>query len=183
MSEFEQNQTPLDDADLDAARQAAPAEPDPAAVPDDPVSVMQAERDEMQAKYLRALADMQNYARRAQQNVADARQQQVMDVARAMLTVLDHFDNALNLDPQTATAESVLRGVQMVRDELHATLERFGVRRIDARRGEEFDPNRHEALMHEPVEGLEPNHVATQYQPGYLIGDKTLRPAKVSVSQ
>lgn len=150
---------------------------------DDELTALRRERDDFESKYLRAAADLQNYARRSQQNVADARDQQLMDVARALLTVLDHFDLAMQVDPEKSSAKDVLAGVQMVRDELMSTLERFGIKRIDAGRGDEFDPNRHEAVLRQAVDDLESNHVAEQFQPGYAIGDRTLRPAKVAITE
>ena len=73
--------------------------------------------------------------------------------------------------------------MRIVRDQLMSALEGFGVSRIDARPGEQFDPNRHEAMMRQAVEGLEPDRVAAQLQPGYMLDEKTLRPAKVSVTE
>lgn len=151
--------------------------------PQDPMTALQRERDDFESKFLRASADLQNYIRRSHQNVADAREQQVLEVARTMVTILDHFDHAMEVDTQASDAAAVLKGVQIVRDEFLAALERFGVRRLDAQRGDEFDPNRHEAVMREALDGIEPNHVANQYQPGYTLGDKTLRPAKVSITE
>lgn len=152
----------------------------PTAAPETPVCERCAE---MESKYLRAAADLQNYAKRTRQNIADARQQQLMDVARALVTVLDHFDHALEVDPDSTSADALLKGVRIVRDELLGSLERFGVKRFEAKQGEQFDPNRHEAMMRQAVEGLEPDCVAAQLQPGYMLEEKTLRPAKVSVTE
>ena len=138
---------------------------------------------EMESKYLRAVADLQNYAKRTRQNIADARQQQLMDVARALVIVLDHFDHALEADPDRTSTDALLKGVRIVRDELLGSLEKFGVKRYEAKQGDQFDPNRHEAMMRQAVEGLEPDRVAAQLQPGYMLEEKTLRPAKVSVTE
>jgi len=149
----------------------------------DPLSQAEKERDEVQDRLLRVTADYQNFVRRSRQNITDARDQQLIDVARSLITVLDHFDRALEIDPEAVTAASVLEGVQMVRDELLKALERFGVRRMNVGRGDEFDPNQHEALMRQPVEDLDSNHIAAQLQPGYTLGDKTVRPAQVTVAE
>lgn len=146
------------------------------------IAALQSQRDELQSKLLRSMADYQNYARRAQQNVAEAKQQQLMDVAKALVQVMDHFDRALEVDPQKTSTEALLKGVEMVRDELVKTLEKFGITRIEAKTGDEFDPQRHEALMRQPAEGVASNHVAAQFQPGYALGELTVRPAKVSVT-
>ncbi len=151
--------------------------------PADPMETLRRERDDFESKYLRSAADLQNYMRRSHQNLADAREQQVMEIVRALLAILDHFDHALGVDTETSDADAVLQGVQIVRDEFLSTLERFGVQRIEAKRGDAFDPNRHEAVMREAVEGLESDHVANQNQPGYVLGEQTLRPAKVSITQ
>lgn len=142
-----------------------------------------AENADLQGKLLRAAADYQNYVRRSQQNVVAAREQQTMELARELITVLDHFDNALSIDVEKATAKSVMEGLFIVRDELLKTLERHGVQRMTADKGDEFDPNRHEALMRTKAEGIDTNHVVSQLQPGYTINEKTLRPVKVSVAE
>ncbi len=138
---------------------------------------------DLESKLLRAHADYQNVIRRSHQEVANAREHQLMDVAKDLLTVLDHFDHAVAIDPQNSSAQDVLDGVLIVRDELMRTLERFGIQRLTVEPGDEFDPNRHEAMMRQPSDDLDSNQVVMQLQPGYLINDKTLRPAKVSVAE
>ena len=149
----------------------------------DPQTDLETEMAQLNERLLRVSADYQNYVRRSQQNVTDARDQQLMQVARALVTVLDHFDRALEVDLETASAESVLDGMKIVRNELLATLDRFGVQRLEVHPGDAFDPTRHEALMRQPAEGIESSHVVAQLQPGYMLGDKTLRAAQVSVAE
>lgn len=145
---------------------------------------LQAERDDLESKLLRVSADYQNFARRAQQNVESAVQQKVMDVARGLVVVMDHFDRALEGQGQgQGESASVLQGVTMVHDELLATLKRFGVERIDVEPGTEFDPNKHEALMRQPSNEIESNHITMQMQPGYVLGEKVIRPAQVGVAE
>ena len=143
---------------------------------------LQSERDELESRLLRVSADYQNFAKRAQQNVDAAVQQKLVDIARGLVTVMDHFDRALDVEPQGQTA-GLLQGVTMVRDELLSTLNRFGIQRVDVNAGDEFDPNRHEALMRQPSEEFESNHVTMQMQPGYVLGDKIIRPAQVGVAE
>ena len=167
---------------LDAGA-AATAREDSDTNENDPITMLERSCAEMEAKYLRAAADLQNYVRRTQQNVADARQQQLMDVAKSLVLVLDHFDHALEVDPASTSPDALLAGVQIVRDELLGALERFGVKRLEVKQGDEFDPHRHEALMRQAVEGLGPDRIAVQFKPGYTLEDKTLRPAQVSVTE
>ena len=150
---------------------------------DDAAAVLQRERNEFESKYLRTMADYQNLARRAQQNEVVAREQAIMQMARQLVTVLDHFDHALVVDPEKTAAGDVLKGVVIVRDELLRALQQFGVSRLDVQPGEPFDPNRHEAMMRQPHDEMETDQVIMQLQPGYVLAGKTLRPAKVSVAE
>ena len=84
---------------------------------------------------------------------------------------------------ENIAGQSLLEGVQIVRDELLRTLEQFGVVRLEVNVGDVFDPNRHEALMCQAGEGVEANHVVAQLQPGYILNEKTLRPAQVSIAE
>lgn len=143
---------------------------------------LQGERDEMESKLLRVSADYQNFARRAQQNVDAAVEQKLLDIARELVTVMDHFDRALE-GQNKGEAAGVLQGVIMVHDELLSTLNRFGIERLDVEPGTEFDPNRHEALMRQTSDDVEPNHVTMQMQPGYVLGNKVIRPAQVGVAE
>jgi len=138
---------------------------------------------ELEAKLLRAAADYQNFVRRSHQNVSAARDQQVGDMAKDLLPVLDHFDIALAVDTEKTSAKSLLEGLIMVRDELTRTLGKYGIERITATPGEEFDPTRHEAMMRQKAQGIATNHVVMQLQPGYVLRERTLRPAKVSVAE
>jgi molecular chaperone GrpE len=154
---------------------------------DSALEILQRQRDDFESRLLRVTADYQNYVRRAGQHSMAAAEQKLIDVARALVTVLDHFDHALEVDPEKTSPQAMVDGMRIVHNELMQTLERFGIKRFDAAVGEEFNPNQHEALMRQSVEGIAPDHVTAQFQPGYAIssasGDRTLRPAKVAVAQ
>lgn len=154
-----------------------------AATPGDELSAVKEELEQTQQRLLRVSADYQNYIRRANSNIEAARQEQLMDVAKSLLVVLDHFDRALEVDPAVTDTVSLLKGVQIVRDELLASLERFAIRKQRITSGDEFVPGRHEAVMQQQVPQMEAGRVAAVLQTGYELGDIVLRPAKVSVSQ
>jgi molecular chaperone GrpE len=194
--------TPMDDAPEAAPAQGAgadpedvsseqlagqmPAEPSEDDVPQTPeqrMAALEVEREEVHQRLLRVSADYQNYVRRAGQNIQSARAEQLMDMARSLVVVLDHFDRALEIDPQSTSVQSLFDGMQIVRDELLRVLERFGVARLNVRPGDPFDPSLHEALMRQPTDEVPPGHVATQLQPGYVLGDKPVRAAQVTVAQ
>lgn len=143
---------------------------------------LQSERDELESRLLRVSADYQNFARRSQQNVDIAVEQKLMDIARGLVTVMDHFDRALDVDSKSDAA-GVLKGVTMVHDELLSMLNRLGIERVNVEPGAEFDPVRHEALLRQPSDKIASNHVTMQMQPGYVLGEKVIRPAQVGVAE
>lgn len=139
--------------------------------------------NELHNRLLRVSADFENYKRRAALNTQTSLEQQLIGIARSLIPVMDHFDRAVEIDLDKSTAEDLLNGVTIVRDELMRVLERYGIQRVEAAAGEPFDPNRHEAMMRQPAEGIEADHVAQQLQPGYTLKEKTIRPAGVSVAE
>lgn len=164
----------------------APAEAEPVEEPDvadDPLKTLQAERDELHDRLLRVSAEYQNYAKRTAVNLENAQRQKVVDIARGLVSALDHFDRALQVDPDTTSTPDLLKGVTGIRDELLKALQSFGIERVDVAAGEEFDPNVHEALMRQPSEDVDSNHVVMQLQPGYVVGDRVVRPAQVAVAE
>ncbi len=151
--------------------------------PADPLQDLQARHDELEGRLMRVSADYQNFIRRSEQNTTHACNEQLIKLAKALITPLDHFDRALAVDTETTDATGVLEGVRIVRDELLKALEQFGIRRLEVEAGEEFDPTRHEALMKQPGDGMDAGRVASQLQPGYTLGEATLRPAQVAVTE
>jgi len=148
----------------------------------DPMAALQAERDDLYARLQRVSADYQNYMRRSRQESARSAELARGDIARLFIPVLDHFDNALSKEPEGDEAKALYAGVTIVRDELLKALNQLGVRRIEVKVGDRFDPAIHEAMMRQPAEGVEANHVSMFMQPGYTHGERTLRPAKVAVA-
>jgi molecular chaperone GrpE len=176
---------PQPDAEVEADAEAreSPASPPPAApTPDDPAAALQTERDELFARLQRVSADYQNYIRRAQQSQNEAVELARGDVARRFITVLDHFDNALAVEPAGEEARALYDGVKIVRDELLRVLGGVGVEPIEAAVGDPFDPAIHEAMMRQPADDVAPGCVSMIMQTGYRQGTRTLRPAKVAVA-
>ncbi len=170
--------SPQEPLDLNAAAEQA----EERTVEKDIADLVQ-ENAELQSKLLRAAADYQNYVRRAHLNTLAARDQQTAEIARDLLTVLDHFETAMAVDVAKTSARSLLEGLVIVREELLRTLEKHGIKRMTVNRGDEFDPHKHEALMRQPAPDLKSNHIVAHLQTGYMLGDKTLRPAKVAVAE
>lgn len=144
---------------------------------------LEAQVEEWRSKYQRALADFQNYQRRSIENEREARRQGVTSVVTQLLGVLDNFDLALQSGASASAPEQLLEGVRMIRQQMHHALAAIDVRPIAPEPGAEFDPHRHEAVAQVHAEGVEPGRIAASFQSGYALGDRVLRPAKVSVSK
>ena len=144
--------------------------------------VLAQDRAELQSRLQRTLADFQNFQRRSRTNEDEARRQGTAGVVQSVVSVLDHFDLALTQNIETASAESILGGVRVIKDELIRVLTSHGVSVIEPEIGSEFDPNRHEAIVQQPSAAHDPGAVVATMQPGYAIGERVIRPAKVAVA-
>ncbi len=141
---------------------------------------LRAEAAEASDRALRTLAEFDNFRRRSHREREAAAAQGAADVLRGLLDVADNFDRALEHAGDDVPAP-FLEGMQLVARGLHDLLDRNGVERMEAE-GTPFDPERHEALTRQPVEGAEPNTIVQVIQAGYLVGERVLRPAKVIVA-
>lgn len=147
----------------------------------DPLTELQKERDELYARLQRVSADYQNFMRRSETNLVDSIHLASGDVLKRFVPVLDHFDTALGVEAKSDDARALHDGFRIVRDELLKVLQQAGVDRIEPQVGEAFDPYRHEAMLQQTAEGVDPGCIAQVFQPGYVYKNRTLRAAKVSV--
>jgi molecular chaperone GrpE len=148
------------------------------------LAAAEAERDESRDRLLRTAAEFDNYRKRVERERREQADLATTDVLLGILAVTDDFDRALAADPG-ATAESVeayRRGVALIHDNLHELLRRYGVRRMETI-GQAFDPTLHEAALHEPSDAHHEGEVTGELRPGYMRGDRLLRPAVVKVAK
>jgi molecular chaperone GrpE len=145
------------------------------------IARLQAERDEANQKYLRSVADYQNFARRAAASEKEAKLQGITAIVLNVIPIIDHFDLALGQDPSKVTAEQIVSGVKVIRDELLKVLQRHGVSLINPEPNDEFDPTKHQAVLQQQDERIEPGHIVQTLQAGYSLNDRAIRPASVSV--
>lgn len=149
------------------------------------VGTLLAENASLRDRLLRALAEAENTRRRADDATKDARKFAIAEFAREMLVVVDNLQRtvAAGESPGSSAAESValVRGVQATLRILMQTLQRFGVRPIEAL-GQNFDPNVHEAVAQVEDPSKPPGTVTRVVEEGYMIHDRLLRPARVFVS-
>lgn len=148
----------------------------------DPILELEDQVAEWREKYLRSLADFQNYQRRALINEKQARQEGKSSVLEGLLTVLDNLDRVLSPDVSSMTLEQVVEGVRVTRDEMLRVLSNLGMHKMEVAPGDEFIPGRHEAMLQQPSNDIDPGHIVAQFAPGYALGERVLRPVKVSVA-
>ena len=143
-------------------------------------SDLEARHAELSDSYLRAKAEAENTRRRAEEEVAKARKFAVESFAESLLPVRDSLEAAISIP--AATPEQLLEGVHATLRQLTAALERNKVVEISPPAGTRFDPHQHQAISVVPAAAQEPNTVVAVLQKGYLIADRVLRPALVTVS-
>jgi len=169
-------QAPLDSPlEAGAAAGAAPGASDPAAR----VAELEARLAEANDAHLRAKAEAENARRRADEEVAKARKFAVENFADSLLPVKDSLEAAIATPG--ASAEQMLEGVHATLRQLVSALERNKVTQINPPAGTKFDPHQHQAISMVPAE-QEANTVVAVLQKGYLIADRVLRPALVTVA-
>ena len=152
------------------------------------LEALRAEIETLKDQRLRALAEAENIRRRADREKADASQYAVSKFARDMLGIADNFARALAACPPSAREaadpqiKAVLDGIEATDRQLLAALERYGVKPVDTSDGK-FDPNLHQAIAEVPGNGKPAGSIVDVVQGGYMIGDRLLRPAMVTVAR
>ena len=143
------------------------------------VAALSAKNAELVDQFLRSQAEMQNVRRRADEEISKARKFAVESFAESLLPVCDSLEAGLALQDQTV--EQIRQGAEATLRQLKSALERNKVLEINPAPGAKFDPHQHQAISVVPAE-QEANTVVTVLQKGYLIADRVLRPALVTVT-
>jgi molecular chaperone GrpE len=151
---------------------------DAEAPPASELAAVQGERDNYLELAQRTKADFENYRKRMARENAAATDRGMAKLAKELLPALDHLELALKA---AEGHEDVVKGFAMVAGEIKAALGRVGIQPFSPQ-GETFDPNEHEAMAQQPVEGAESGTVVEVYQSGYRINGAVLRPARVVVA-
>lgn len=143
------------------------------------IEKLQAENAELKNQYYKAYADADNLKKRTQKEFEQAMKYRIQSFASEILPVVDNLERALSSE---TSDEKMKTGIEMIYAQLIAALNKEGVEEIEAQ-DKEFDPQVHQALMSEKVEGVEPNQVIEVLQKGYKIKDRVLRASLVKVSE
>ena len=149
---------------------------------EDEIARLKDEVEAEQNKYLRLLADFDNFKRRSQKDKEISTKFRSQSLLTDLLPVLDNFERALTVETKSDDTSSIMKGVEMVQKSLLEAVKREGLEEIPAV-GEPFDPNYHQAVMQEKDEQAEPGIVLQELQKGYTLKGRVLRPAMVKVNE
>jgi molecular chaperone GrpE len=142
---------------------------------------LNAELEEAKDALLRLKADFQNYRMRTAKEIANARAFAQTDTILPFLQVFDHFNMAMVAAEKSDNMDAIKQGLEMILKEYQKRLDELGVEAFDAV-GKKFDPQLHDAMSHEPSDEVEEGYVIKQWNCGYKLGERLLRPATVVVS-
>mgnify|MGYP000712529754 FL=1 len=172
-------------AEVNETAEAAPAADEEQAAEETASTDAKAEAAvaEMQQRYMRLQADFANFKKRTAGEKLQISEVVKMEVLQNVLPVVDNFERALQVpqDKLTDELKSFVDGYEMIYKQLMTVLEKEGVVKVDAV-GKPFDPNYHQAVMRVASDEYDNDVVVEVLQEGYLLGDKTLRPAMVKVA-
>lgn len=160
-------------------RESAPA--DPSEQPDTPLDALRKEKDALQDRLLRAAADFDNYRKRIERERRELVDYAATELIAEVLPILDDLELALS-QPDAPEVAAYRQGVELVHRKMLDLLKKRGVTQIAAA-GEKFDPNVHEAVVHELSEEHEEGTVTGELRRGYMLRDRLLRPAMVKVAK
>ena len=135
-----------------------------------------------QDKYIRLAAEFENYKRRAQRDQSDAIRYANESLLKNLLSTLDNLERAIQCGKDAGASGSLLEGVELTHKQFLETVEKLGVRQVSST-GSLFDPNMHQAVAQVESETAEPNTVVEEFQKGYFLHDRILRPAMVTVAK
>jgi molecular chaperone GrpE len=170
------SQTP---SDLSAPDTGAAAEAETKPSPEERLRQAEQKAQDHMESWLRAKAETENLRKRAQADIANAHKYGVENLAEALLPVRDSLEAALAIE--NVTLESLKSGVELTLRQLNAVFEKASLREINPV-NEKFDPHKHQAMTMVPHPG-EPNQVVSVMQKGYLLHERVIRPALVTVSK
>ncbi len=156
----------------------------PPSTPDEKIAALTAERDEMKDRMLRVAAEFENWKKRARKDQSDGEARVRESVLKDLLDIADNLERAVTAQTGgngQVDASALFKGVNLVLRLFQQKLERYDVKPFEAK-GQPFDPKVHEGISRVPSGDVPAGSVAGEFQKGYRIGDRLLRPAMVSVS-
>jgi molecular chaperone GrpE len=174
----DERQTEPADESPDAGNSSGDA---PAAVAEATIADLQRERDDFYDRLLRKTAEFDNYRKRIERSRREQADEAVVGLINEILNVVDDFDIALTVEAGEG-GTAYRKGVELIHAKLKDLLAKYGVKPIQAR-GADFDPNLHQAVIHEESPEHREGEVIDEMRKGYMIGDRLLRPSMVKVAK
>ncbi len=147
----------------------------------DPLDELRRERDSLQDRLLRTAAEFDNYRKRVERDRRELSEFAAADAMLELLPIIDNLERALQA-PSGGDADAFRKGVEMIHKQMLDLLRKRGVKPIEAL-GADFDPNVHQAVLHEPSDEHREGEVMQELQRGYTLGERLLRPAMVKVAK
>ncbi|KYD11609.1 nucleotide exchange factor GrpE [Heyndrickxia sporothermodurans] len=149
---------------------------------DEIIKELQAKLEESENRYLRLRADFDNFRRRVQIDKEANEKYRAQNLATNLLPAIDNLERAMQITPENEQTKQLLQGVEMVYRNIIDALKQEGIEMIEAV-GKEFDPNFHQAIMQGEDESFGSNIVIEEFQKGYILKDRVIRPSMVKVNQ
>ena len=135
------------------------------------------------AGWQRERAEFSNYKKRQDQQMAELRAFSTINLIKRLLPIQDDFERAQKTLPEGISHMTWIEGVMLIHRKLQSLLDSEGVKTIDVKPNDVFDPNMHEAISQDDADGIESGHVIEVLQTGYKIGERVIRPALVRVAR
>lgn len=140
------------------------------------------EKEDLHNQLLRAVADLQNFKRRAMQEKIELQKFATEHLILSLLPVLDNFERTIAAAKSGATQDALIEGIEAVDAQFRSVLGTLDLKRIEAL-NTEFDPNRHDAVVTYETHELPENTITDEISPGYEMAGKVIRPARVRVTK
>lgn len=147
-----------------------------------PLEQLEAERDKLKDQLLRTAADFDNFRKRTRKDLEQAERRGREEVLREMLPVFDNLERAVQAAQGASDVSGIQQGIEMVLKLFEDAAGRLGLERVESV-GQRFDPSLHDAFQQIPTDEHPPGTIIAEYQPGYRLGDKLVRPAMVVVAK
>lgn len=146
------------------------------------IAELQQKLEEAENRYLRLYADFENFKRRTRLEQEANEKYRAQELITNLLPAIDNFERALAIEPDNPQTKALLEGCEMVYKSILEALKKEGAEQIEAV-GKEFDPNYHQAVMQANTHEYGPNIVVEEFQKGYILNDRVIRPSMVKVNQ
>ena len=153
---------------------------------EDIIAKLNEEITNLKDQRLRAIAELENFRKRAEKDQSDARKYGVSNFAKEIINISDNIERAQSSIPEEAknneTIKPVIEGIDLIAQSVVTTFEKIGIKKIESL-NKKFDHNLHQAMMEIEKDDLEPGTIVQELIPGYTLHDRPLRPAMVGVSK